>query len=120
MRYTQLTCEQRNQIYSLKKIGIRQTDIAETIGVHKSTISRELRRNQGQAAGISVVLTATLDPTLDYNSPCIGGGQCGHLEPARSCVSGPRHGDPRSEYRQPNRRHILSHRLDNHLCRYMS
>jgi transposase, IS30 family len=48
MSYTQLTHEQRYQIYSLKKIGINQTQIAETIGVHKSTISRELRRNQGQ------------------------------------------------------------------------
>jgi IS30 family transposase len=48
MSYTQLTCEQRYQIYSLKKIGTSQTKIAETIGVHKSTISRELRRNRGQ------------------------------------------------------------------------
>lgn len=48
MSYTQLTREQRYQIYSLKKTGINQTQIAETIGVHKSTISRELRRNQGQ------------------------------------------------------------------------
>jgi transposase, IS30 family len=48
MSYTQLTREQRYQISCLKKIGTNQTQIAETIGVHKSTISRELRRNQGQ------------------------------------------------------------------------
>ena len=48
MSYTQLTCEQRYQIYSIKKMGGTQTQIAEIIGVHKSTISRELRRNKGQ------------------------------------------------------------------------
>ena len=30
------------------KAGLNQTEIAENIGVHKSTISREVRRNQGQ------------------------------------------------------------------------
>lgn len=48
MSYTQLTQEQRYQIYSLKKIGCNQTEIAENVGVDKSTISRELRRNKGQ------------------------------------------------------------------------
>ena len=48
MSYTQLTREQRYQIYSLKKTDVNQTQIAEIIGVHKSTISRELHRNQGQ------------------------------------------------------------------------
>jgi IS30 family transposase len=48
MSYTQLTCEQRYQIYGLLKIGINQTQIAEIVGVHKSTISRELRRNRSQ------------------------------------------------------------------------
>ena len=48
--YTQLVHEQRYQIYSLMKAGLNQTEIAENIGVHKSTISREVRRNQGQKA----------------------------------------------------------------------
>jgi transposase, IS30 family len=48
MSYTQLTQEQRYQIYALLKIGHNQTEIAEVIGSHKSTISRELRRNCGQ------------------------------------------------------------------------
>jgi IS30 family transposase len=47
-RYTQLAREQRYQIYALKKAGHSQTRIAELIEVHKSTISRELRRNCGQ------------------------------------------------------------------------
>ena len=46
--YTQLTQEQRYQISVMLKIGQNQTEIAEMIGKHKSTISRELRRNQGQ------------------------------------------------------------------------
>jgi len=47
MNYAQLTQEQRYQIAVLKKAGHMQVDIARLIGVHKSTISRELRRNHG-------------------------------------------------------------------------
>lgn len=46
--YTQLTREQRYQIYALKKAGHSQSQIAELLGVHKSTIHRELKRNCGQ------------------------------------------------------------------------
>lgn len=46
--YKQLTHEQRYQIYILKQAGHSQKDIASMIGVHNSTISRELRRNRGQ------------------------------------------------------------------------
>lgn len=45
--YTQLTEHQRYQIYALMKAGHKQKEIAALIGVHKSTISRELRRNRG-------------------------------------------------------------------------
>ena len=48
MSYTQLTQCQRYQIHALLKSSPNQTGIAEIIGVHKSTISRELKRNQGQ------------------------------------------------------------------------
>lgn len=48
MSYAQLACEQRYQISALKKAGHNQTQIAGVIGCHKSTISRELRRNRGQ------------------------------------------------------------------------
>jgi IS30 family transposase len=47
MTYKQLTREQRYQIYALMKAGLLQTEIAQVIGVHKSTISRERRRNRG-------------------------------------------------------------------------
>jgi IS30 family transposase len=46
--YEQLTQEQRYQIYVLKKMGHYQTEIGKCIGVDKSTISRELKRNHGQ------------------------------------------------------------------------
>jgi IS30 family transposase len=45
--YTQLTQEQRYQIYALLKMDHTQIEIAKVIGVHKSTVSRELRRNRG-------------------------------------------------------------------------
>lgn len=45
--YTQLTQEQRYQIYALKKAGINQSEIAVIIGVNKGIISRELKRNSG-------------------------------------------------------------------------
>ncbi|MCW8128664.1 IS30 family transposase [Microbulbifer halophilus] len=46
-RYTQLTQEQRYQIYASMKAEHSQTEIAAIIGVHKSTVSRELQRNLG-------------------------------------------------------------------------
>lgn len=46
--YTQLTSEERYQIYALYKIDLSQTAIARIIGRDKSTISRELKRNRGQ------------------------------------------------------------------------
>lgn len=48
MSYTQLTQEQRYQIYALLKIGHNGTEIAKVLGSHKSTICRELHRNCGQ------------------------------------------------------------------------
>jgi len=46
-RYTQLTQEQRYQIYALMNAEHSQIEIARIVGVHKSTVSRELRRNRG-------------------------------------------------------------------------
>jgi transposase, IS30 family len=48
MNYTQLTREQRYQINILRKAGHNQTYIALMVGCHKSTISREVRRNRSQ------------------------------------------------------------------------
>ncbi len=45
MRYRQLTLKKRYQIWALLQQGYKQKDIANRIGVHPSTISREIRRN---------------------------------------------------------------------------
>lgn len=47
MSYKQLTQEQRYQIYALMKANWSQLEIAAEIGVHPSTISREVKRNRG-------------------------------------------------------------------------
>lgn len=52
--YTQLSLVQRYQIQAFVKAGMKQKWIAEQIGVHPSTISRELSRNiakRGRTAG---------------------------------------------------------------------
>ena len=48
MSYTQLTREQRYQIKVLLNTGHNRTEIAQAIGVNRSTIGRELVRNRGQ------------------------------------------------------------------------
>ena len=48
MSYTQLTQEQRYQISAMLKTEHSQIKIAAEIGVNKSTVSRELRRNRGK------------------------------------------------------------------------
>ncbi len=45
--YHHLIRDQRSQIYALKSNGLEQQDIAHHLGVHPSTVSRELSRNQG-------------------------------------------------------------------------
>ena len=46
--YTHLALHQRYQIVALLKLKATQTRMAEILGVHKSTISREIRRNRGR------------------------------------------------------------------------
>lgn len=45
MNYNQLIFEQRYHIFGLWRARYSQTEIAKEIGVHKSTISREFKRN---------------------------------------------------------------------------
>ncbi|MEW7973634.1 MAG: IS30 family transposase [Candidatus Thiodiazotropha endolucinida] len=47
MSYNQLTENERYQIFMLKKAGHSQKEIAGLVGRSPSTLSRELRRNQG-------------------------------------------------------------------------
>ena len=44
-KYNQLTLEQRYQIEALIQAGENQSNTAKIIGVHKSTVSREFKRN---------------------------------------------------------------------------
>jgi len=46
--YHQLTQAQRYQIYALRKTNHTLAEMAEVLGVHKSSVSRELKRNRGQ------------------------------------------------------------------------
>jgi IS30 family transposase len=46
--YTQLTQAQRYQIYALRNTQHSLAEIATVIGVHKSSVSRELERNRGK------------------------------------------------------------------------
>jgi len=46
--YTQLTRGKRYQIRALLKAGFSQSRMAFFLKVHKSTISREIRRNKGE------------------------------------------------------------------------
>lgn len=46
-KFNQLSLEQRYQIEVLNKEGFSQTAVACRVGVYKSTISRELKRNTG-------------------------------------------------------------------------
>jgi IS30 family transposase len=47
-QYTQLTQEKRYQIYAFMKANFSKTQIASEIEVHKSTVSREMKRNRGK------------------------------------------------------------------------
>ena len=46
--YHQFTQEQRYQIYAFRETDKTLTEIAGIIGVHTSTLSRELKRNKGR------------------------------------------------------------------------
>ena len=71
-KYKQLTSGQRYQIYGLKQAGLNQTVIAQKIGVDKSTISREFRRNKGQRGWRPKQAQALRD---ERKQACINGKQ---------------------------------------------
>lgn len=58
-KYNQLTQEQRYKIEALIRAGKRQFEIANLIGVSKSTISRELQRNIPKRGSGALVYVAT-------------------------------------------------------------
>lgn len=48
MAYSQLTQEQRYQIYELTQQSKSEGEIARQVGVHRTTVGRELKRNAGE------------------------------------------------------------------------
>lgn len=66
----QLGISQRYEIYHLQKQGASHTAIAKSIGVHKSTISRELKRNSDSRNGAyKVVLAQKKSDKRHLNKP---------------------------------------------------
>jgi IS30 family transposase len=62
-KYKQLTVEQRYQIEALIQAGFNQTKIANQLGVHRSTIGRELKRSipkRGRGSGEYCALNAEI------------------------------------------------------------
>ena len=54
MSYSQLTITDRIKIETYLELGLKPCQIASKLGVHKSTISRELRRCQnGYSAALA-------------------------------------------------------------------
>ena len=71
MSYKQLTQEQRYQIYTCLRIGIKQTEIARILEVDKSTINREIGQNKGkQRYHLSncIILSSPKKRILCYNN----------------------------------------------------
>jgi len=61
-QYHQLTEYQRYQLAALRKEGRPQKTMAANLGVHPSTISRELHRNRGPTR-LSIASSAPEDAT---------------------------------------------------------
>ena len=51
MKYHQLTSEERYALSALRKQGCSQAEVARVLGRHRSTISRELKRNSRKDGG---------------------------------------------------------------------
>src|SRR5665648_1076058 len=78
MSYKQLTQQQRYHIDVLWKAGYTQSHMADEVGVHKSTITREMRRNsrwkgyypeQAQAFCYYQIISKTLDVEFYFAHP---------------------------------------------------
>ena len=58
MTYRQLTSEERYMLAALRRQGLNQSEIARSMGRHRSTVCREVRRNSTRADGHYRAFTA--------------------------------------------------------------
>src|SRR5215218_7579639 len=58
MTYRQLSPEERYMLAALRRQGLNQSQIARSLGRHRSTVCRELRRNSTRADGRYRAFTA--------------------------------------------------------------
>src|SRR5215211_438767 len=58
MTYHQLTSEERYMLAALRRQGLNQAEIARSLGRHRSTVCREVRRNSTRADGHYRAFTA--------------------------------------------------------------
>ena len=58
MTYRQLSPEERYMLAALRRQGLNQSRIARSLGRHRSTVCRELRRNSTRADGCYRAFTA--------------------------------------------------------------
>jgi IS30 family transposase len=58
MTYRQLSPEERYMLAALRRQGLNQSEIARSMGRHRSTVCRELRRNSTRADGRYRAFTA--------------------------------------------------------------
>ena len=58
MTYRQLTSEERYMLAALRRQGLNQAEIARSLGRHRSTVCREVRRNSTKADGHYRAFTA--------------------------------------------------------------
>ena len=72
-KYNQLSLEQRYKFEALVKAGLSQTAIAKELGVHKSTVSRELKRNvpqRGKGAKVYCAINAEKKTKERHRTKC--------------------------------------------------
>jgi IS30 family transposase len=58
MTYRQLTPEERYMLAALRRQGLNQAEIDRSLGRHRSTVCREVRRNSTRADGRYRAFTA--------------------------------------------------------------
>ncbi len=62
MSYKHITRDQRVELSALLKVGVSKGDIAEQLGLHRSTLWREIKRNKGS--------TPHYDPRSSHPTAC--------------------------------------------------